>query len=90
MVILIAIVRFYNETGFRPDGLKPWEMRTTILKEYYKDRFGVANTHKLDTFQFSFFIDRIQQSLVEETCGEWQILTTDSAYVKSLIQESGL
>ena len=90
MAILVALVRFYDETGFMPSGLKPWEMRTTILKEYYKDRFGVANTHKLDTVQFSFFIDRIQQSLVEESGGEWEILTTDSAYLKALIRESGL
>lgn len=86
MAILVALVRFYNETGFMPPGLKPWEMRTIILKEYYKDRFGVTDTHKLDTVQFSFFIDRIQQSLVEETSGEWEILTTDSAYLKGLLE----
>ena len=90
MVIMVAIVRFYNETGFMPDGFRPWMMRTDILKEYYKNRFGVANTHKLDTGAFSQFIDQIQQSLVEESGGEWQILTTDSAYLKSLMLEAGL
>lgn len=87
MVILSALVKFYHETGFIPTGLSAWAMRTDILKEFYKARFGVISTQKLDTKSFSEFIDNIQRSLVEETNGEWEILETDSAYLKSLLGE---
>lgn len=87
MVVLSAIVKFYHETGFMPQGCQPWMIRTDILKEYYKARFGIETTHKLDTAEFTKFIDFIQQTMVEETGGEYEILTTDSQYLKSLIQE---
>lgn len=89
MAILVALVRFYNETGFMPDGIKPWAMQTNILKEYYKARFGIGSTKKLDTAAFGHFIDSIQQSLVEESNGEWEILQPDSAYIQSLLAEGG-
>lgn len=84
MVVLSAIVKFYHETGFMPQGCQPWMIRTDILKEYYKARFGIETTHKLDTAEFTKFIDFIQQTMVEETGGEYEILTTDSQYLKSL------
>ena len=87
MVVLSAIVKFYHETGFMPQGCQPWMIRTDILKEYYKARFGIETTHKLDTAEFTKFIDFIQQTMVEETSGEYEILTTDSQYLKSLLQE---
>lgn len=87
MVILQQIVKFYHETGFMPDGCKKWMMRVDIQKEYWKDRFGIESTSKLDTRAFAQFIDGIQRELVEETCGEWEILETDSAYLKSLMGE---
>lgn len=87
MVVLSAIVKFYHETGFMPQGCQPWMIRTDILKEYYKARFGIETTHKLDTAEFTKFIDFIQQTMVEETGGEYEILTTDSQYLKSLLQE---
>ena len=77
MVIMQNIVRFYNRTGFMPDGLKHWEMRTDILKEYWKNRFGVGASHKLSTQEFGEFIDQIQQTMVQESSGEYEILTTD-------------
>lgn len=89
MAILVALVRFYHETGFMPSGLSAWAMRTDILKEYYKARFGVVSTAKLDTGAFGRFIDSIQQSLVEESKGEWEVLEPDSAYLQSLIAEGG-
>lgn len=82
--VLSAIVKFYHETGFMPQGCQPWMMRTDILKEYYKARFGIETTHKLDTVEFTKFIDFIQQTMVEESGGEYEILTTDSQYLKSL------
>ena len=89
MAILTALLRFYENTGFRPDGVAPWAMRVDVLKVYYKSRFGVAKTSKLDTKAFGEFIDRIQGSLVQETDGEWEILEPDSAYVRSLIEQGG-
>lgn len=86
MAIMVALVRFYHETGFIPHGLSAWAMRTDILKEFYKARFGVVSTAKLDTGAFGRFIDAIQQSLVEETAGEWEVLQPDSAYIKSLME----
>lgn len=77
MTIMQNIVRFYQRTGFLPAGLSPWAMRTDILKEYYKARFGVGESHKLDTKAFTDFIDQIQQSMVQESHGEYEILTTD-------------
>lgn len=85
MAIMVALVRFYHETGFMPAGCQKWMMRTDILKEYWKARFGIEHTRNLDRNAFSEFIDGIQRELVEETSGEWEILTTDSAYLKSLI-----
>ena len=80
MKIMQHVVQFYNQTGFVPDGLKPYMMRTDILKTYYKARFGVGESHKLDTKTFGEFIDQIQQSLVQESGGEYEILTPDQLY----------
>lgn len=90
MAIMVAIIRFYHETGFIPKGLAPWAMRTDILKEFWKARFGVVSTAKLDTKAFGEFIDSIQREMVEQTNGEWEILEPDSAYIKSLIEQGGL
>ena len=84
MVLMQHIVKFYHETGFMPEGCKKWMMRTDIQKEYWKDRFGIDHTAKLSTKEFSEFIDGIQRELIEETSGEWEIIETDSAYLKSL------
>lgn len=87
MVVMAALVKFYHETGFMPSGCQAWMMRTDIQKEYWKARFGIASTAKLDTKAFSDFIDGIQRTLVEESSGEWEIIETDSAYLKSLLGE---
>lgn len=83
--VLSEIVKFYNETGFMPQGCQPWMMRTDIQQFYWKSRFGVEHSSKLNTAEFTKFIDYIQQTMVEETCGEYEILTTDSQYLKSLL-----
>lgn len=90
MAIMVAVVRFYNTTGFMPYGVSTWMMRTDILKEYYKARFGVSSTAKLDTRAFGEFIDNIQRSLVEESGGEWEILEPDSAYLRALVEQGGM
>lgn len=90
MAIMVALVRFHNETGFMPAGCQHWMMRTDILKEYWKARLGIASTAKLDTKAFGEFVDGIQRTLVEESGGEWEILEPDSAYLKSLIEQGGM
>ena len=89
MAILVALVRFHQETGFCPPGVSPWGMRVDVLKVYYKDRFGVGKSSKLSTKTFGEFVDNIQRSLVEETGGEWQILEPDSAYMRALLESGG-
>lgn len=86
MVVINRIVQFYHETGFMPAGCEKWMMRTDILKEYWKARFGIEHTAKLSTKDFTDFIDGIQHELVEETNGEWEIITTDTAYLKGLLE----
>lgn len=90
MAIMVAVVRFYNTTGFMPNGVSAWMMRTDILKEYYKARFGVSSTAKLDTRAFGEFIDNVQRSLVEESSGEWEVLEPDSAYLRALVEQGGM
>lgn len=89
MAILVAVVKFHQTTGFCPKGVSSWGMRVDVLKVYYKARFGVGSSSKLDTKAFGQFVDSIQQSLVEETCGEWEILEPDSAYIQSLLSVGG-
>lgn len=90
MVIMTAIVKFYQETGYMPQGCQAWMMRTDIQKEYWKARFGIVSTKKLDIVAFTQFIDNIQRELVQDTQGEWEIIKTDSAYLKSLMQDAGI
>lgn len=87
MVVLSELVHFYHETGFIPEGCQRWMMRVDFLKEFYKAKYGIEHTKTLDKKAFSDFINGIQLELVEETQGEWQILTTDSAYLLSLVGE---
>lgn len=87
MVIMQQIIIFYHETGFMPSGCQKWMMRVDIQKEYWKARFGIEHTRTLDKKAFGEFLDGIQRELVEETNGEWEILETDSAYLKSLLGE---
>lgn len=90
MAILVALVRFYHETGFMPDGCQPWMMRTDILKEYWKYRYGVKSTSKLSAAEFGKLCDFTQNTLVQETAGEWEVLEPDSAYLQSLLEQGGI
>ena len=86
MVVCTQIARLHHETGYCCPGLKPWAMQPEIQKAYWKARFGVEQTSKMSTAEFTKFIDFIQSTMVEETQGEYEILTTDSSYLKSLYQ----
>ena len=89
MAILVALIKFYHETGFIPSDCGKYNMDTDSLKQYWKRRYGIEKTSKLDTVAFGKFIDWIQLTLVEETNGFWEILQPDSAYVQALLAEGG-
>ena len=89
MAILVAVVKFYHETGFVPSDCGKYNIDVESLKTYWKNRWGVNRSSKLDTKNFGEFIDFIQRTLVEETCGEWEIMEPDSAYIRSLLEQGG-
>lgn len=84
-VVIMAQIRFYHETGFMASGLQPWMHQPEILRFYWKNRFGIETSAKLSTKGMGEYIDFIQNTLVEESNGEYQVLTTDSMYLQSLI-----
>ena len=45
----------------------------------------VISMFKLSTKAFGEFIDFIQKTLVEESGGNWEILSPDSMYLQSLV-----
>lgn len=87
--ILVAIMKLHHETGFIPSKCGEYNMDVESLKIYWKKRYGVSKTSKLDSIAFGKFIDWIQLTLVEETNGFWEILEPDSAYIQSLLAEGG-
>jgi hypothetical protein len=84
-VIIMAQIRFFHDTGFMASGLQPWMHQSEILRFYWKNRFGIDTSAKLSTKGMTEYIDFIQNTLVEESNGEWQVITTDSMYLQSLI-----
>lgn len=82
--IIVAQIRMFHETGFMAEGLKPWMHQQEILRVYWKARYGIEHSSHLSTKTFGEFIDFIQKTLVEESLGNWEILTPDSQYLKSL------
>lgn len=84
-VIIIAQIRMYHDTGFMASGLQPWMHQQEILRFYWKARYGIEHTSNLSTKAFGEFVDFIQKTLVEESDGNWEILSPDSMYLESLI-----
>lgn len=84
-VIIIAQIRMFHDTGFMASGLKPWMHQQEILRFYWKARYGIEHTSNLSTKAFGEFVDFIQKTLVEESAGNWEIITPDSMYLESLI-----
>ena len=82
--IIVAQIRMFHETGFMASGLEPWMHQQEILRVYWKARYGIEHSSHLSTKAFGEFIDFIQKTLVEESLGNWEILTPDSQYLKSL------
>lgn len=86
-VIITAQIRMFHDTGFMASGLEPWMHQQEILRFYWKARYGIERSSKLSTKAFGEFIDFIQKTLTEESGGNWEILTPDTAYLKSLIAD---
>lgn len=84
-VIIITQIRMFHETGFMASGLEPWMHQQEILRFYWKARYGIEHTSKLSTKAFGEFVDFIQKTLVEESGGNWEILSPDSMYLQSLV-----
>ena len=84
MAVLTHIVQFYNDTGFMPVGCGAWAMRTDVLKEYWKSRFGVTSTAKLSTAEFGEFVDKIQGAMAMESGGEYEIITPPDEYLEMI------
>lgn len=68
------IVLFWTETGFMPDNLneKLKFINSEIIHCWYKCKFNVKTTKKLNTKEFSEYIDKIQIDMVEQTMGEYE------------------
>lgn len=86
MRVCAEIVRFYHETGFIPTGCTKWGMKTTCQKEFWKDYFGVLETHTLSTRELGEFVDKIQAEMVQQSGGEYQPIVPDSDYLTSLVE----
>lgn len=86
MEVCANIVRFYQDTGFLPQGCPRWCMTTQIQKEFWKALLGVTETHKLSTKQFGEFVDKIQAEMVQQSGGEYQPIVPDSDYLTSLVE----
>ena len=74
------IVKFYDQTGFIPDNLPVKFINSDFLHEYFKMRFDVKETKKLNTAEFSAYTDKIQQLMLEQTNGDYDPIYPESTY----------
>lgn len=84
MAVMENIIKFYNDTGFMPQGCASWAMRTDVQKEYWKARLGVGSTAKLSTTEFCDFVDKIQGTMAAESGGEYEIITPPDEYIEMI------
>ena len=66
------LLDFYKQTGFMIDGLRFKFYTKDFLHEYLKARFDVGTTTKMNTQQFTEFVDNIQNEWMEQTSGEYE------------------
>ena len=86
MEVCANIVRFYHDTGFIPDGCPRFCMKTQMQKEFWKDHFGVLETHTLSTKEMCDFIDKIQAEMIQQTGGEYEPIIPPDDYLLSFDQ----
>lgn len=71
------IVKFWEQTGFMPDGLKLNYINSKFLHEYFKARFDIKSTTKLTTAEFCEYTDKIQHLMTEQSKGEYDPIYPD-------------
>lgn len=71
------IVKFWEQTGFMPDGLKLNYINSKFLHEYFKARFDIKTTTKLTTAEFCEYTDKIQQLMTEQSKGNYDPIYPD-------------
>lgn len=71
------IVKFWEQTGFMPDGLKLNYINSNFLHEYFKARFDIKSTTKLTTAEFCEYTDKIQHLMTEQSKGEYDPIYPD-------------
>ena len=71
------IVKFWEQTGFMPDGLKLNYINSNFLHEYFKARFDIKTTTKLTTAEFCEYTDKIQQLMTEQSEGFYDPIYPD-------------
>lgn len=82
------IVRFYEDTGFVIDGLRLKFLNADFLHAYFKVRFGLKSSAKLNTQEFSEYIGKIQKEMVEQSNGMYEpIIPEDNYLTKTHIVE---
>lgn len=78
--IYAHIVKFYDETGFIPDNLPVRFINSDFLHEYFKSRFDVKETKKLNTAEFAEYTEKIQQLMLEQTDGDYDPIYPETTY----------
>jgi hypothetical protein len=71
------IVKFWEQTGFMPDGLKLNYINSNFLHEYFKARFDIKTTTKLTTAEFCEYTDKIQHLMTEQSKGNYDPIYPD-------------
>lgn len=71
------IVKFWESTGFMPDGLKLNYINSDFLHEYFKARFDIKTTTKLTTAEFCEYTDKIQHLMTEQSKGNYDPIYPD-------------
>lgn len=71
------IVKFWEQTGFMPDGLKLNYINSDFLHEYFKARFDIKSTTKLTTAEFCEYTDKIQHLMTEQSKGNYDPIYPD-------------
>lgn len=81
------IVKFYDQTGFIPDNLPVKFINSDFLHEYFKMRFDVKTTTKMSTAEFTNYVDRIQNLMLEQSKGEYEPIypeTTEQYFERTI------
>jgi hypothetical protein len=85
--IYANIVKFFETTGFVPDGLQVKFINSDFLHAYFKARFDVKTTTKMTTAEFAQYTDKIQNLMLEQSKGEYEPIypeTTEQYFERTI------